>query len=72
MATTADPTVEPTSPGPGPLWDDSDLARMLKITPAGVRMMRSRKKGPPWIRVGRRVLYRPADVERWLVKNRQR
>lgn len=43
-----------------------DFAQLARTSPGTVRYWRSLGKGPVGVRVGRRVLYRRADVLRWL------
>jgi hypothetical protein len=31
--------------------------------------LRSQKKGPKYFKVGKRIVYRVADIERWLYQN---
>ena len=42
-----------------------ETAERLKITPDALRMWRARGKGPAYLRDGRWVRYRVADVEAW-------
>lgn len=46
----------------------AELAEHLKTSASTVRWWRHVSYGPPGIRVGRRVLYRTADVEAWLAQ----
>ena len=43
-----------------------DVAEAVRSTPAAVHTLRHRGVGPKGIRVGKRVLFREADVRRWL------
>ena len=43
-----------------------DVADLLRTSPSSVRWWRAVGYGPPGIKVGRRVLYRSADVTAWL------
>ncbi|MEU7037992.1 helix-turn-helix domain-containing protein [Streptomyces sp. NPDC046237] len=43
-----------------------ELAALLRKTPAAIKTMRHRGKGPRGFRVGRKVLYPAAEVEAWL------
>lgn len=55
------------SPCPTPgLWTVEETAAYLQVPPATLYAWRNRRIGPPGIRVGRYVRYRPVDVERWL------
>lgn len=62
---------EPLPPSP-PLpsdcefWTEDELATFLGLAPITVRFWRRDAKGPNWIRLGRLVRYRRADVEAWL------
>jgi predicted DNA-binding transcriptional regulator AlpA len=48
------------------LLDDPALARLLDIPERTPGQWRYRGKGPRYIKVGRHVRYRRADVEAWL------
>lgn len=50
---------------------DRELAAMLAVKPATLRVWRWRKKGPPWVKVERSVRYRLEDVERWIEERRR-
>lgn len=41
------------------------LAALLHISERTVKQWRSDGIGPKWRRVGRRILYKRSDVERW-------
>jgi predicted DNA-binding transcriptional regulator AlpA len=43
-----------------------DVAALCHTTSRGIHAMRYRGTGPRGVRIGRRVLFRPEDVERWL------
>jgi excisionase family DNA binding protein len=47
---------------------DEETAELLRNTTSTLRRWRRKGLGPRWHRVGRKVLYRPSDVERWLRK----
>lgn len=52
---------------PAGLLDTTDFASRLKDTsPRTIERWRTKGTGPKFIRVGRRVLYRPEAIERWL------
>ncbi len=40
-----------------------ELARRWKLSPRTLERFRYEKKGPPYIKIGGRVVYRVADVE---------
>ena len=43
-----------------------DVAAMIRSTPQAVRYRRHRGTGPRSFKVGRRVLFDPADVSEWI------
>jgi predicted DNA-binding transcriptional regulator AlpA len=50
-----------------------DAAAYLGIAPSTLAKMRLRGDGPPYYKVGPRVVvYRPSDLEDWLEANRRR
>lgn len=48
-----------------------ELATRLKITPGALRIMRARGQGPAYLKIGRRVRYRLADVTAWEVRHQR-
>lgn len=48
------------------LLTTSEVAEMLRASEATVRYWRYTNTGPRSAKVGRRVIYRRADVEQWL------
>lgn len=50
------------------LLDTHDLARLLKLQHQTLRKWRSQGGGPAFIRLGGRVRYRRASIERWLAE----
>lgn len=50
-----------------PLIDEKQLCAELGISSVTVTKWRAKAAGPPFIKVGRLVRYRRADVEAWLV-----
>lgn len=45
-----------------------DAAQELRIQPTTLAKMRAEGRGPAFVKVGRRVLYRVADLNSWLDK----
>lgn len=45
-----------------------EVAERLRVPPATLRYWRTRGEGPKGFKVGRRVLYRAATVDRWLAE----
>ena len=52
-----------------PLLTEDEVASILKRSPRTVRKDRSRGKGPSFLRLGRLVRYRRADVEAYLSRH---
>jgi len=46
--------------------DDRDLAKLTPISRDQWQAMRYAKEGPPYRKIGRRVVYRWADVVAWI------
>jgi len=48
-----------------------EVAAMLRMSPEALAQARhERRASPPYVRVGRRILYRRADVDHWLAAHR--
>lgn len=47
------------------------VAQATGLSKAWLDQLRCAKKGPAYLKVGHRVLYRPADVEAWLSEHIQ-
>lgn len=52
------------------LMDTKELAELLGLNEMTLYNWRREGKGPPYIRVGRRIRYKRADVDEWLQKER--
>lgn len=52
------------------LRNESAVAKELNCEVKTLQAWRCRGGGPPWIRVGRLVRYRPQDVEAWIESRR--
>lgn len=48
------------------LLTQRETSRVLHISQRTLQKWRSEGRGPRWLRVGRRIWYRPADIEEWL------
>lgn len=48
-----------------------ELAAMIGLGEITLQQMRHRGEGPPFVKLGRRVIYRRADVDAWLAENRK-
>lgn len=44
----------------------AEVAQLLRTSSETVRYWRHVGKGPQWVKTGRRVVYRRADVEAWV------
>ena len=53
------------------LLTTKQLAVYLQSTPNALEARRSRGEGPPYVRLGRKVLYRKVEVDRWLDAQRE-
>jgi len=64
----------PTKPKPArkPILSDwiarAELARELDVTPDTLARWAADGTGPPAVKIGRRVMYRRASVEKWLAE----
>jgi excisionase family DNA binding protein len=50
------------------LLTSDETAEALRMSVAALYTMRHRDGGPPAIRVGRKLLFRESDLERWLAE----
>ena len=48
------------------LLRDSEAARRLSLAVGTLRNLRSQGRGPRFVRLGRAVRYRPADLDEWV------
>jgi predicted DNA-binding transcriptional regulator AlpA len=48
------------------LLDEKELALLIRVSIGSLRFWRSERQGPPSIKVGHLVRYRPSDVAAWL------
>jgi len=51
------------------LFTQDELAAKLKVSRGILRQWRRKQRGPPFVRVGRNIMYRPSDVADWLRQN---
>jgi excisionase family DNA binding protein len=69
------PVAVPDTPAPR-LLDDyltvGELAAELGVATITIKRWAALKEGPPFTKLGRRVLYRRASVQAWLVKQEQK
>jgi hypothetical protein len=50
-------------------WDTRKAAKALSLSETWLEQMRLKGNGPRFVKAGRRVLYRPADIAAWLESN---
>lgn len=48
------------------LLDEQEAAAKLRLSGGTLRQWRYKREGPPFVKLGRRIMYRPEDVARWL------
>jgi excisionase family DNA binding protein len=48
------------------LLNEEEVAKQLHISVASLRRWRLERRGPPFIKVGSLVRYKPEEVEAWL------
>jgi excisionase family DNA binding protein len=56
---------------PEVLLDQRQVARLIRMTTKFMEARRVRGGGIPYVKVGRLVRYRKADVDQWLKENRR-
>lgn len=54
-----------------PLLDTIAAARRLGVTSSLIRKLRLGEDGPPFLKIGALVRYRPADLDAWLESRRR-
>lgn len=53
------------------LLDTNETADVLGLAPQTLMIMRLRGRGPRYVKLGRRVLYDPADIATWVESNKR-
>lgn len=48
--------------------DEQELSRRTTLSRTTLQTMRRKGRGPPFAKLGPRVVYRLADVERWIAE----
>ena len=51
------------------LMSEGDAAKALALSPRTMEGKRLRGDGPPFVKLGGRVLYRPSDLAAWVEAN---
>lgn len=52
-------------------WTEAEFAEQAGVSTRTVKRWRDQRIGPPFIRMGRRILYRRDAVAEWLLANEQ-
>ncbi len=52
------------------VFNDVQAARYLGLAPQSLRNLRHYRKGPPYCKLGRRVVYKIADLDQYLAERR--
>ncbi|MQA65035.1 MAG: helix-turn-helix domain-containing protein [Alphaproteobacteria bacterium] len=66
------PNRDTAAPGTGTFFDTEGLAEYLSLSESYLNQMRVRGDGPKYHKIGRKVIYRLADVEEWLARQAHR
>lgn len=53
------------------LIDEAEYAKQRRVSIRTVQRERAQRIGPPFIRLGRKIYYRPAAIESWLLDQEQ-
>lgn len=53
------------------LLTEPQFAELTGRNVRSVQRERARREGPPFIRIGRKVYYRRASIEKWLIASEQ-
>ena len=53
------------------LMPESEYAAFRDVTVRTIRRERAQRKGPPFIKIGKKIYYRPESIERWLIVQEQ-
>jgi hypothetical protein len=51
------------------LFSQNEAAALLHLSPRTLQRRRADRSGPPFVRLGRRICYRAADLEMWVAAN---
>lgn len=62
--------MSPCPTSPPHTCDEAGAAEFCGVARSTLRNWRSLRQGPPFLRLGRRIRYRLADLDRWLAQHR--
>lgn len=60
------PATEATRAAPSPLLTERDVAELLRVSVRTLQDYRCSGRGPIFIKIGRRIVYRQADVDAFI------
>jgi len=55
---------------PPKIIPEAEAAAELKLTVPTLQGWRSRRRGPAWLKIGRKIFYTRVDLDRWLSTQR--
>ncbi len=47
----------------------TEVAERYGLNKGTLANMRSKKEGPPYVKIGKKILYKVIDLEKWLFEN---
>ena len=53
------------------VFNEQEASTLLRLSPRTLEAWRRRQMGPPYVRLGRRVVYLERDVLHWLYQHRK-
>ncbi len=56
--------------GESPNWDEQYAAQWIGVAPNTLAKWRLSGRGPPFSKIGRRIIYQRSEIEAWLARNR--
>lgn len=51
------------------LLNEDELADVIGVKPQTLQVWRTRRQGPPFVKLGKQVYYRNRDIEDWIAAN---
>lgn len=66
LQTHHDATRKPATVDPSELLTAAETTDLLRLKPQTLAVWRVERRGPRWLKIGRRVYYRSADINAWL------
>lgn len=56
----------------GSYWTTKEIAKITTLSVSRIKQLRYEGGGPPFVKVGSRICYDPADVKKWANKQKVR